>query len=246
MKNESEVISGSVDLAVLDGSSMTAFVAHPLGGNPSSGIILFMEAFGVNGWLRGMARRLASYGHQVIAPDLYHRILPGFEGRYDDYESTKELLDALKDEELENDMRAAYGWLQTEGGIKPNAVSALGFCLGGRLAFVADSVIPLRSAACFYGGGITEYKDRVPGLYGPVLFVWGGMDRHITADERASVMDAMRENDKKYVELLFSDAGHGFLCDERPSYHQRSAELAWPFVIDFLDNNKIQKQKTEL
>src|SRR5579862_2616685 len=79
-----EIRTQHVDLAVSDGSSMRAYVAAPAEGS-AVGLMVFQEAFGVNAHIRDVTERFAREGYLAIAPELFHRTGPGFEGRYDDF-----------------------------------------------------------------------------------------------------------------------------------------------------------------
>jgi len=77
-------------LAVADGSSMQAFVARPDEKGSFPGVLVFQEAFGVNAHIRDVTQRIAREGYVAIAPELFHRsTAPGFEGRYDDFQSVE-------------------------------------------------------------------------------------------------------------------------------------------------------------
>lgn len=213
---------------------MRVYVAEPKDHVPHRGLIVLQEAYGVNPHIRKVTDRFAREGFLAIAPELFHRTVVGFEGLYGDFESSKPHVLAMTDEGLEADLREAYGWLQSDGKIKPNEISAIGFCLGGRASFVANSILPLKAAVAFYGAGIVNYLERTPLLYGPMLLVWGGLDHHIDSAKRRSVEDALLKENKIFITALFSDAEHGFFCDARPSYNQKSAEQVWPLVLEFL------------
>jgi carboxymethylenebutenolidase len=226
--------SSFVSLSVSDGSQMRAYVARPEG-SPRGGLLVFQEAFGVNSYIRSVADRFAREGFLAIAPELFHRTADeGFEVAYTDFESAKPHFYAITVEGLEADTRAAYDWLVADGGIDPAQISSAGFCLGGRVSYIANSVLPLKAAVSFYGGGIDTLLDRVPKLHGPMLFLWGGKDARITPDLRRAVVDALTASGKSFVHTVFSDADHGFFCDARASFHPRSAELAWPQALSFL------------
>jgi len=223
-----------VTLTVSDASQMRAYVSYP-DGEPKQAIIVLQEAFGVNDYLRRVADRFAAEGYLAIAPELFHRSAgDGFEAAYGDMEAVKPQMMALTDAGLEADLRAAHDWLLNDGKIASGSVSSIGFCMGGRVSYIANSILPLKAAVSFYGGGISKMLDRVPSLQAPMLFFWGGLDKHIAAADRDAVINAMIEQNKSYTNVVFGDADHGFFCDARPAYHQRSAEIAWPMVKEFL------------
>ena len=66
---------------------------------------------------------------------------------------------------------------------------------------------------------------------------WGDQDAHIPPEKRAEFVELLREHKKRFVECTFSEAGHGFLCDQRASYHAPSARLAWQWLGAFLEEN---------
>jgi carboxymethylenebutenolidase len=230
------IVKEKVDLAVADGTRMGAYVARPEQGGPHPGLLLFQEAFGVNGYIRKMCDRFAAEGYAVIAPELFHRTAPpGFEGSYTDFASLAPHFQAVTTETAELDVRAAYEWLRSNALVKSNEISSVGFCLGGRISFLANSVVALRAAVSFYGGGIAPgLLDRVAKLKAPMLLIWGGLDKRITAEHRRAVTGALTEQQKIYVNVEFSRADHGFFCDERAAYEPHSSRQAWALTLEFL------------
>src|SRR5262249_43886506 len=206
-----------VDLKVDDGTAMRAWVSRPEGQSAKRGLLVFQEAFGVNPHIRDVVTRFAKAGFVAISPELFHRTAPGFEGSYTDFPGVMPHLQAISEQGLDADVRAAYGWLE-RAGLASN-VAAVGYCLGGRVAFVANSALPLKAAASYYGGHIPPLLKRAPRLSGPMLFFWGGLDHHILEAERQSVAKGVSAAGKPFVDVTFSDADHGFFCDARGSYH---------------------------
>jgi carboxymethylenebutenolidase len=114
-------------------------------------------------------------------------------------------------------------------------VAAIGFCMGGRAAFLADALLPLKAAVSLYGAGIApSLLDRAPKLSAPILLMWGGLDKHIPPEQIAAVTSALRAAGKPYVNAEFSEADHGFFNDDRPSFHAASAAQAWALALQFL------------
>ena len=67
-----------------------------------------------------------------------------------------------------------------------------------------------------------------------MLFFWGGLDAHIPPEQVNSVIDAMRQAKKTYVNVEFSDADHAFFCDARASYKDTAAKQSWDLTLRFL------------
>ena len=221
-----------IDLAVDDGTSMRAYVARPARSS-TRGLLLFQEAFGVNAHIREVAERFAAQGFLAVAPELFHRTAPGFDCPYSEFSKAMPQLDAITEAGLDADVRAVYAWLEREG-LGGNS-AAVGYCLGGRVSFVANSAVPLKAAVSYYGGRIPTVLHRAPKLSAPMLFFWGGLDHHIPDEQRQAVIKGVRDANTAFVDVVFSNADHGFFCDARPSYHPASAAQAWALTLAFLD-----------
>jgi carboxymethylenebutenolidase len=230
------LLKEKVELAVSDGTRMAAYAAGPEPGGPHPGLLLFQEAFGVNHHIRSVSDRFAAEGYVVIAPELFHRTAPpGFEGSYTDFPSVMQHYQAVTSETAELDLRSAYEWLNSNRQVRADEISSVGFCMGGRVSFLANSVVPLHAAVSFYGGGIAPgLLDRAARLQAPSLLIWGGLDKHITPEHRKAVTDALSAAQKVYVNAEFSRADHGFFCDERAAYEPHSARQAWALTLEFL------------
>jgi carboxymethylenebutenolidase len=229
------MVKEQLELSVGDGTKMQAYVVRPEK-SAKAGLLVFQEAFGVNHHIRDVTERFAAEGYVAIAPELYHRTAPaGFEGSYTDFPAVMPHMQAVTAETAEADVRAAYDWLRTNGQVKSENISCVGFCMGGRISFIANSALPLRAAVSFYGGGIAPgLLDRAAKVKAPSLFIWGGLDKHIPVEQRRAVTDALSAGKKAYVDVEFSNADHGFFCDERPAYEPKSARQAWALTLEFL------------
>lgn len=233
-----------VALKVSDGTTMRAFVAQGEGREKSPGLLVFQEAFGVNKHIREVTERFAKEGYLAIAPELFHRTAPaGYEGNYADFQSVMPHVMALNDKNLEADIRATHEALLLHSAMDAQRVACVGFCMGGRVSFLANLILPLRAAISFYGGGIAK-SERGPGLleraeetHGPILLFWAGLDKHISPEQRQAVADALRSARKTFASMEFADADHAFFCDARPSYNRAAAEQAWALSLAFLKSN---------
>jgi carboxymethylenebutenolidase len=233
---QAAILKEKVELSVADGTRMAAYVARPKNAGPYPGLLVFQEAFGVNHHIRGVTERFAAEGYVAIAPELFHRTAPpGFEAGYTDFPAVMPHLQAVTPETAEADIRSAYEWLRSNPEVKANEISCVGFCLGGRVSFIANSSVSLRAAVSFYGGGIAPgLLDRASRLQAPSLFIWGGLDKHIPPEQRRAVTESLTEQKKLYVNAEFSRADHGFFCDERAAYEPHSARQAWALTLEFL------------
>jgi carboxymethylenebutenolidase len=230
------IVKEKVELNVSDGTTMWAYLAPPASGGPHPGLMVFQEAFGVNGHIRDVTERFAAQGYVAIAPELFHRTAPpGFEGSYADFQAVMPHMRAMTNAATEADVWAAFEWLSFDSQVMPEAISCVGFCMGGRVSFLTNSAVPVRKAVSFYGGGIAPgLLDRASKTHGPSLLIWGGLDKHITPEHRKAVADALKAHNKVYVNVEFSNADHAFFCGQRPSYELVCARQASALTLGFL------------
>jgi carboxymethylenebutenolidase len=225
----------NVTLQVADGTSMNAYVATPADGGKLPGLLVIQEAFGVNPHIRDVTERFAKQGYVAIAPEMFHRTAQGFECEYTNFPACMPHMQALTPEGMIADTTAAFDWLQKNPRALPNSTACIGWCMGGRVAFLANSALPLKAAISFYGGGIAPaLLPRTEQQHAPIMFIWGGLDAHIHQEHIRAVVEAMAAAKKIYVNVEFSDADHGFFCNERKSYNETAAKQAWEMSLKFL------------
>lgn len=231
-----KIATQRVTLQVDDGTSMNAYVARPAEEGKFPGMLVFQEAFGVNVHIRDVTERMAREGFVAIAPELFHRTGPGFEGRYEDFPAVMPHIQALTEAGQGADIRASFEWLRNHSQVTPDRIGGIGFCMGGRASFLADATVPLQAAISFYGGGIAQgMLHRAKDLHAPILLFWGGLDKHILPEHRHAVTEALTLAGKDFVNVNVSYADHGFFCDARASYNPAAARLAWSLVLEFLE-----------
>lgn len=231
-----ETIDGAwIDLAVGDGTRMRAWLARPEGLAKAPGLLVFQEAFGVNGHIQEVCETFAAEGFVALAPELFHRTAPGQVFPYTDFPAVKEHMAAMTLEGIEADMRAAAAWLDRDSQSSGTALGAVGYCMGGRMAYLANTMLPLACAASYYGGQMHTYAARADLLHGPQLLIWGGLDMAITWEQRPLLLDALKAARKPFIDMVISDARHGFNCDARPdAYSSAAARQASSLTLAFL------------
>lgn len=221
-----------VDVEVGEGA-MPIYTAVPPNATNRPGLMVFMEAFGVNDHIRDVARRYARRGYVVASPDLYHRSSPGFEGSYTDLDPVLEQREKITTANLINDIQSCYDWLGTDERTDEKRIGSVGYCMGGQTSYLANTAVPLQASVCYYGGGISELVDRAENLHAPILFIWGGQDDYITPDNRRTVIEAVQDKKQPHTQVVFSEAEHGFACDARDSYHPDATRQALALTKEF-------------
>lgn len=217
---------------------MNAYVAVPHGGGPFPAVIIFHDAFGVNADMRGVADKLGREGIVAVVPELFHRTAPaGFEARYYQHSIAMPHVTATRHEQIVDDMQATLKWLSSQENVNENNIGTLGFSIGGRLSFIANSIVKLGASVSVYGGQLDKELDRVSKLRGAQLLVWAGRDEYIPATQSGAVIAAMRSANRDFVNLEFAHAGHGFFFDGHPSYDAGASKQAWGVIKEFLKHH---------
>jgi carboxymethylenebutenolidase len=223
-----------IETTVADGTKMAAYVARPDAEGPLPGVLVFQEIFGVNSHIRDVAERVARAGYVALAPDIFHRFAPRYDVGYDDVPASIALTSNLTPQGIMADIVAAHAALTGLPGVNAEKIGAMGFCMGGRLAYAANALTKLAAAVSFYGGGIHTQLELVANQGAPILFLWGGKDGYIAAENRHAITDAFSKAEKPYTALEVSFADHGFYCDARGSYNAHAAAIGGAAAFSFL------------
>ncbi len=215
----------TVTVATSDGGEFKAYVSTPETGS-GPGIVLLQEIFGVNDYIRGVADYYAEEGYVVIAPDLFWRIEPGVELGYAEadvqkgrgYKQQFDVDKALED--IAATVAALRALPQCVG-----KVGALGFCLGGRLAYLTAARTDVDCAVGYYGGGIEQSLGEAGQIACPLVLHFGAEDKSIPMEAVAQVQAAFADRDDVEIHI-YPGAGHGFSAPARASYDKPSALMA--------------------
>jgi carboxymethylenebutenolidase len=224
---------GRAEFVQLD-AALRGYLALPRTPGPHPAVLVYQEAFGVNGYVQSECERLARAGYVALAPDLFR----GETYAYSDRPKVVAMLESLSDQGLLADVRSAVAYLDASNDVRHEGYGAVGFCMGGRLAVLTAIELGPRIAAAvsFYGGNIAAQSprfgwsnlvDRVAEIEGAVLLLYGADDDSIAPEEHARLAQALSTAKKRYALSVFPGAGHGFASVDRESYRPGVAEAAW-------------------
>jgi carboxymethylenebutenolidase len=216
------------------GGTMPCLLARPADGVRAPAVLVIQEAFGLNPHIRDVTQRVAAEGYVALAPDLYWR---GGKGRTVGYHQLAEaiaLMQSLSDADIVADVRSALGYLEGEAFVRPDRIGITGFCMGGRVSYLAACEVPEKIKACapFYGGGIPV--EKTASLKAPVLAFFGEDDGFIPLDGVERLKAELARLGKQAEVVVYPGAGHGFFCNERDSYRADAARDAWERLKKFL------------
>ena len=232
-----DVTGSTVQLNTSDGK-MDAYVAQPKNGGNFPGVVVIQEAFGVNDHIKKITDRIAAEGYVAVAPDIYHReserIIP-----YSEMPKAIAALQRVIDGKAMADVGAAIGHLKSQSNIKAGSVGVIGFCMGGRLTYLAAAhhANDVKCAVPYYGGGIPMGNpsplSRTSEIKCPMYLFFGAKDQLIPMDQVGQINTEPTTKKVAFQMKIYPEAGHGFNCDDRGSYHEASAKDAWEKTKSF-------------
>jgi carboxymethylenebutenolidase len=221
-------------------ASMPAYLSRPLEDGKYPGVLVFQEIFGVNRHIRAVADRVAAEGYVAVAPEPFHRCAPGIELGYDAAGLARgiELMQQIRPEELTADVTGAFEWLRDRSDVSGRGVGAMGFCFGGHVTYRAACSLPIAAAASFYGGGIAGGSgpgpatiELTPGIKGRIVCFFGENDGYIPLADVDKIRAALEQAGVRHEVIVYPGVGHGFFCDERADFDEKSARDAWRRVL---------------
>jgi carboxymethylenebutenolidase len=226
-----DVTGSTVQLNTSDGK-MEAYVAQPKDGGSYPGVVVIQEAFGVNGHIKKVTERIAAEGYVAIAPDIFHReaerIIP-----YSEMPKAIASMQRVVDSKAMEDVGAAIAHLKSQSNVKSGSLGVIGFCMGGRLTYLAAAhhANDVKCAVPYYGGGIPMGKpsplSRTGEIKCPMYLFFGAKDQLIPMDHVGQIQSELTAKKVQFQLKIYDEAGHGFFCDDRGSYHETSAKDAW-------------------
>ncbi len=225
------------------GGVLRTFVAAPKVEGIYPGILCYSDIFQLTGPMLRVCTRLAGYGFVAAAPEIYGRIEPpGTAIAFDDAGRERGMEDAAKMPVayFDEDARSALDWLSKHPKVAKGKLGAMGFCIGGHLAFRAALQADVLASVCFYGTGIHNGKlgkdadagslARAREIRGELLMVFGANDPHVPSDGREIVELGLRVADARYRLSLYP-AEHAFMRDEGPRFDPEATDQAFSEMI---------------
>ncbi|WP_315715030.1 MULTISPECIES: dienelactone hydrolase family protein [unclassified Bradyrhizobium] len=213
-----------IKLKASDGFQLGAYRADPTG-TAKGALVVIQEIFGVNHHIRNVCDRLAAAGYVAIAPAIFDRVEPGFTSGYspDEIAVARKFVANPDWAAFLRDTQAAIDGVKNVG-----PVGIIGFCLGGSIAYAAATKLSgLRAAVGYYGGAVARFADDKPTV--PTQLHFGEKDAGIPLSD----VEAIKAKRPDVEIFVYPGAQHGFGCDERASYDQPSADLAWTRSLAF-------------
>ena len=225
-----------------NGDVISAYSARPLGPGPFPGVIVLHHMPGWDDATKEITRKFAFYGYNAICPNLHHREGPG---EPDDVAAVTRAAGGVPDDRCVGDVEGAVEFLRTLPS-SSGKVGIIGFCSGGRQAYLSACRVQSLDAAvdCWGGslvadsGQLTERQPVAPldltaGISCPLLGIFGAEDTSPTPEDVATIEAELKKHGKTYEFHMYEGAGHGFFAVDRPGYRPVQATEAWGKVFDW-------------
>ncbi|MBW2230304.1 MAG: dienelactone hydrolase family protein [Deltaproteobacteria bacterium] len=231
-----------VEIPLQDSARMGGYLARPEGRDALPGVIVYMEIFGINSHIRGVTEKIASEGFVALAPDYFHRTGPGIELGYNDAGMAEGMkhLGGLQADQMISDAQASIDFLDARQDVRGKGIGAMGFCIGGHMAYLTACETNVAAAAAYYGGGIAAPRgpgggvstvSRTSKIKGRIHCYFGGQDSMIPIDQVDAIRRALEDAATRHDVHVYADADHGFNCDQRATWHEASSKDAWARTV---------------
>jgi carboxymethylenebutenolidase len=236
----------TVEITGHGGHAIEAYLAQPLGGPPTGGVVVIHHMPGYDDATKEITRKFAAHGYLAICPNLYTREAPG--ASPDDAAAAARAQGGVPDDRLIGDVGGAAAHLRALPSSN-GKVATIGYCSGGRQSFLAACSLELDAAVDCYGGfvvapppeGIPLKVQPIVGLAGnlscPLLGLFGAEDQYPAPDEVAELEKALIEAGKTFEFHTFDGAGHAFFATDRPSYRPEAAVEGWRLIWEFFGSS---------
>jgi carboxymethylenebutenolidase len=224
------------------GDEIEAYLAQPHRSAPFGGVVVIHHMPGYDSSTKEITRKFAAYGYAALMPNLYYRDAPG--ASPDDAAAAARAKGGVPDERLVGDVGGAAEYLRALDGSN-GRVGVIGYCSGGRQAFLAACSLPLDAAVDCYGAFVINAPpegmplkarpvvDLAEDLSCPLLGLFGAEDQFPAPDETAQLAKVLDELGKEHEFHTYEGAGHAFFNVDRPAYRAEAAVDGWRRIWDF-------------
>lgn len=213
-----------------------AYVARPEGQGPWPAVVAIQEIFGINAVMREVCDRLAEQGFLAVAPDLFWRLEPGIELTDKTKEEWDQALAYMNRFDIDNgveDIQATINHIRASHDAT-GKVGAVGYCLGGHLAFLVATRTNADASVGYYGVNLQKLLDET--IDAPLMLHIAENDSFSSPEARDQVIAALKDNPNVTLHV-YPGRDHAFARPGGEHYDREDAELANRRTADFLRSN---------
>ena len=214
-----------------------AYVARPATGSGPA-LVVIQEIFGVNQVMRDLTERYAQAGYLAICPDLFWRIEPGIDitdKSEAEWKRAFELFNAFDVEAGDGDIAATLAHMRKDAGCNGKA-GAVGYCLGGQLAFLTATRTDADASVSYYGVGLENRVAEAEKLTHPLLMHIAEEDQFVPKAAQAVILAALK--DHPCVEVhTYPGCDHAFAREGGEHFNAEAARLANGRTLTFFQKH---------
>jgi carboxymethylenebutenolidase len=214
-----------VTIKSFDGGEFDAYLALPAGGY-GPGIVVLQEIFGINDYIRRVADWYAAHGFVAIAPDLFWRIERGVQltDKGDDWNRAIDFYQKIDEDKAVEDSAATLDYLRRHTACSGRA-GAVGFCMGGNLAYLLSVRFKPDCAVGYYGVSIEKTLDEAKNLNNPLMLHIAGDDKFCPPEAQRQIHEVLDSNPLVTI-YDYPGREHAFGRNGGEHYNAADAELA--------------------
>jgi carboxymethylenebutenolidase len=222
------------------GKEVEMYASVPSGSGPFPAVIVSHHATGIDDFIQAMCDRLAAAGYAAVSPNLFHRITD--EMLADGSRPTQH----LNDPDIVSDINTTVDWLRNHPAIDGQHIGVTGFCMGGRVAWLAAATNPhIKATVPYYGGNLFVKwgnPEQTPfelatNINCPILFHFGELDINPSAEDKARLDAELTRLGKEHQFYTYPGADHGFMDFTRHRHNKEAEETSWPRTLEFFDQH---------
>lgn len=186
------------------------------------------EFWGLRGWVKEQASKLAGQGYVTLAIDLYRGKVATTP------EEAHELMRGVPEDRAAQDLRAAVAFLKSQPNVKKTRIGAIGWCMGGGYALDVALQEPTLAADVINYGHLATTQESMRKIRCPILGIFGGKDQGISVDDVEKFEQGLKAMGKRVEIHIYPEAGHGFENPVNASFRPDDAADAWQHTVAFL------------
>lgn len=216
-----------IDVQTLDNAqTFRAYLAVPASGY-GPGLVVGQEIFGINANMRAVADHYAQEGYVVLVPDLFWRMERNVDLGYtqEDFAKAIDLFQRMDVDLAVNDIAACFARLETMSQVNGNGLGYVGFCMGGKLAFLTATRTNAACSVGYYGMGIENYLDEVTQIEGRLVLHFAENDDYCDVNARDQISAALKDNISAEM-YVYPGVGHAFARAASDHFDKPAALMA--------------------
>ncbi len=222
-----------ISIASIDGGSFSAYVAEPTSGS-GAGVIVIQEIFGINAVMRKIADSYAEAGYVAIVPDLFWRQQPGIQlsdSTEEEWNQAIALYQGFDENKGIDDLIATLDALKKLPSCT-GKIGSVGFCLGGKLAYLMATRSDADCNISYYGVGIQNNLDEAPNIKKPLMLHIAEKDKFVNAEAQAKIKAELSGNPLVTIHT-YPGSDHAFARVGGTTYVEEVAKIANERSLEF-------------